>query len=322
MIERRQFLISSAALACGLGSGAAFAQPDAMTTLRISLIPILDIAPFHAALKQGYFKEAGLVLDGSPSQGGAAGIPALLSGAFQIAFSNVVSILQGVERGFPLKIIAPAMETMGDAPDSAGIVALKASTIKSGADLKGKRVAVNTRNNIIWLYARHWIDHTGGNSTAVNFVEVPFPQMPDALIRGQVDAAMVSQPYLGALLQNPDAALVGWPYSFEGMKTATSFYVATSEQIAKDPASISKFTDALKKGIAWSNENYHKPAFAELVSDYTKIPIDRLTPIFATPFQYRTESDVASIETTRRLMTKYGLLTPKLDVPGLLHPSK
>ena len=35
------------------------------------------------------------------------------------------------------------------------------SAFKTGKDFEGKRVAVNTRNNIIWLYARAWIQATG-----------------------------------------------------------------------------------------------------------------------------------------------------------------
>jgi NitT/TauT family transport system substrate-binding protein len=320
MIDRRRFLSSSALAAFGVFAGAAQAQKK--TELRVSLIPILDIAPFQAAMKQGYFAEAGLSVDGTPSQGGAAGIPALIAGNVQIAFSNIVSILQGAERGFPLRIIAQAMETMGTPPDSAGIVALKKSGITTGADLNGKRVAVNTRNNIIWLYARHWIDQTGGNSETVSFVEVPFPQMPDALIGGQVAAAMVSQPYLGSVMQNPDVKSVAWPYSFEGKQTATSFYVMTSEVIARDPQAVSNFVGALNRGIDWANANYHTPAYVDLVSDYTRIPKDKLVPIFETPWEFKKSPDIASIETIAQLMLKYGLLKSAPDVSKILYPSK
>ena len=321
MLDRREFLSSAAGLAATLSSTAAFAKTQ--TSLRISLIPILDIAPFKAAQQQGYFAKRGLVLDGTPSQGGARGIPALLAGNVQVVFSNIVSILQGIERGFPIKIVAPAQETMGAPPDSAGIVALKKNKIHTGADLKGKRFAVNTRNNIIWLYARHWIDQTGGDSASVHFVEVPFPQMPDALLNGQVDAAMVSQPYLGSLLPNPDAQLVGWPYSFEGKKTATSFYVMMDDYIAQHPATVAAFVAAMQSGIDWANKNYGTKPYVGLVAGYTRIPKDKLVPIFKAPWSFRKTPDVASIESTAMLMKKYGLLKSPVEVHKIFYkPTK
>lgn len=121
--------------------------------LRITLVPIFDTIPFHAAQAEGYFAEEGLTLDGTPSQGGARGVPAVMSGSVQIVFTNIVSILQAKAQGLPLKIIAPAQQTMAVEPDNAGLMVGAGSGIKTGADLEGKRVAVNTRNNIIWLYA-------------------------------------------------------------------------------------------------------------------------------------------------------------------------
>ena len=46
---------------------------------------------------------------------------------------------------------------------------------------EGKSIAVNTRNKVIWLYARAWVKATGGDPERVTFKEVPFPQMEDAL---------------------------------------------------------------------------------------------------------------------------------------------
>jgi hypothetical protein len=38
---------------------------------------------------------------------------------------------------------------------------------------------VDTRNNVIWLYARAWIKRSGANPAPVAFRDVPFPQMND-----------------------------------------------------------------------------------------------------------------------------------------------
>jgi ABC-type nitrate/sulfonate/bicarbonate transport system substrate-binding protein len=46
----------------------------------------------------------------------------------------------------------------------------------------------------MWIRATAWLDHTGGDADRVIFVEIPFPQMVDALVNNQVDAAMVNEP--------------------------------------------------------------------------------------------------------------------------------
>jgi hypothetical protein len=42
----------------------------------------------------------------------------------------------------------------------------------------------------------------GGDSSTVNFVEIPFPAMPAALETGRIDAASVAEPFIGVAKKN------------------------------------------------------------------------------------------------------------------------
>lgn len=287
--------------------------------LRITLVPIFDTIPFHAAQDEGFFTDVGLTMDGTPSQGGARGIPAVMSGSAQIVFTNIVSILQAMSQGMPLKIIAPAQQTMGFAPDNAGIMTGADSGIETAADLSGKRVAVNTRNNIIWLYARHWIDQNGGDSSKVTFVEVPFPQMPDAVTGGQVDAAFVSQPFLGALMADERAKVLGWPYSFEDARTATSFYAVTAEFAEENPETIAAFTDALGEGIEWTNEHYGDAEAIDVAAGFTGMDPEVISKIMEVDWSYSPEINRDSIETTMNLLIEYGLIDGPVDLDAAIY---
>ena len=108
-------------------------------TLKVSIIPISDVAPLFAAVKEGYFKQQGLEIDTVPTAGGAIGIPGLLAGAYDIVFTNVVSTVQAKAQGLPVKIIAPA-SAVGDGSQGeggAGILVRKGEGIRTGADLAG-----------------------------------------------------------------------------------------------------------------------------------------------------------------------------------------
>ena len=96
-------LIGSLILAA-VAAGPAMAQE--LTKLRVSTIPIIDTLPLQAAIKLGYFEEAGLEIDTTPTAGGAVGLPALAAGAVQFAFSNCVSIALGASQDLGFKVVA------------------------------------------------------------------------------------------------------------------------------------------------------------------------------------------------------------------------
>src|SRR5450830_222530 len=95
----------SMGLACGLLAAAYMVAPAAQAApekLRVSIIPINDVTPLFAAIKQGYFAEEGLEVDTAPSAGGATGIPGLIAGSFDIVYGNVVSMLLAAQQGIDI----------------------------------------------------------------------------------------------------------------------------------------------------------------------------------------------------------------------------
>ncbi len=207
MMTRRGLLGSTAAL-IATSVGARAKQAD---KIRLGLIPVSEVAPIPVGIKKGFFSDEGLDIELVPSTSGAVGIPAIIGGALDITYGNTVSSILAVSRGLDVKIVAVCLKGAGD---TGSILARKDSHIASGKDLEGKSLAVNARNNIIWLFAREWVQATGGDPTKVNFREVAFPQMPDALIQKQVDAVFGIEPFRTGLLANPAIVEVVKPYNF------------------------------------------------------------------------------------------------------------
>ena len=71
---------------------------DEQTTLTVGVIPIADVAPLYLGIKEGFFEEENLKIEPQLAEGGAAITPAVLSGDFQIGFSNTVSLLIAAPR--------------------------------------------------------------------------------------------------------------------------------------------------------------------------------------------------------------------------------
>ncbi|MFX4497600.1 ABC transporter substrate-binding protein, partial [Acinetobacter baumannii] len=83
------------------------------------------------------------------------------------------SVLLASQQGLDVKVIAPGTKVLLADVDTAPIIVRSDSGIKNGKDMEGKSIAVNTRNNVIWLYARAWIKATGGDPDKVVFKEIP-----------------------------------------------------------------------------------------------------------------------------------------------------
>jgi NitT/TauT family transport system substrate-binding protein len=270
----------------------------------------------QAAIARGFFAAEGLEVDTTPTAGGAAGLPALAAGQVQIAFSNIISIVLGAKQGLGFEVITAGSGTGTTLPDLAGIIAKKGSTMKTGKDLEGKRLAVNTRNNIIWLYARAWVQATGGNPDAVTYLEVPFPQMIDALNGDRVDAAFVVEPFLSRGMKS-DAVLVGWPYFTVQKKIPVGMYAATRDYIQKNPGVIERFTRAYNKGADWINQNQGSEEWLKIVSGYTRMPPEALKGLALPSFEKTV--DVAAVGPVVELMRKHGMLEGAFDIKALFY---
>jgi NitT/TauT family transport system substrate-binding protein len=310
--------LSSVAAVAGLAlmllPGAAMAQKK--TVVHVSSIPIIDTAPLQAAIKEGYFATEGLDVDTTPTAGGAVGIPALVAGQVQFASSNTISVAIAADKGLGVKLVSAGSDTGPNPPDLAAMVVKPGSHIKTGKDLEGKRLAVNTRLTIIWLYANAWVEKTGGDPTKVNYVEIPFPQMIDAVKNGQVAAAFAIEPFLGAALASKSVEFIGWPYNDVQKGIPVSGYVATDAYIKAHPDIVKRWVRAYDRGVDWVNAHMNTPAFAELVSSYTKMPVKLVQALHLPPFPKTIQPD--RLNPQLDLARKFHLISGKVSAATLL----
>jgi NitT/TauT family transport system substrate-binding protein len=286
--------------------------------LRVSIIPINDVAPLFVAIQNGYFRDLGLEIDTTPSAGGAAGIPGLIGGSFDIVYGNVVSVLLASQQGLDIKVIAPGTKVSARDADTTPILVRSDSGIKTGKDLEGKSISVNTRNNVIWLYARAWIKATGGDPEKVTFKEIPFPQVEDALRQGRVDASFLVAPFSIVSRQKPGLTAIANPYSDLQLGVDVGQYITTGKLLSTKPETIKKFVAGLRKGVEWFNANPNSDALLTLISGYTKTDASILKSIALPAMPLHT--DLPQVKKTMELMIENKLLTGPLDLTKIIDP--
>lgn len=317
-------LIISAVAAAGLLTTAACGSSPAtpaggsgsggIDKVKVGAIPIVDVAPLHLGKEKGFFKEQGIELEVVNTTGGAAAVPGVVSGEFDFAFGNVVSLIVARSKGLPLKAIASGNSSTGkQGADFGGIVVPAGSPIKTAAELGGKTVAVNNLKNVGDTTVRASIRKAGGDPSTVKFVELPFPDMPAAVADKRVDAAWIVEPFF-TVAQNQGAKVIASNFvdTAPNMTVATYF---TTEKTIKEKADLTKrFTAAIEKSLQYAQE--HPDEARKVLLTYTKI-----APAVAEKITlpaWPTQVNVASVQTMADLMQSDGLIDKKVDVSELL----
>jgi NitT/TauT family transport system substrate-binding protein len=287
-----------------------------LQTVRVSIIPISDVTPLFAAMKQGYFEDEGLKIDTAPSAGGATGIPGLIAGSFDVVYGNVVSMLLAAQSGLEVRVLAPGTNVASVEDDTSAMVVGANSGIATGKDLEGKTVGVNTRNNVIWLYARAWIKATGGDPNKVTFREIPHPQMEDALRQKQIDAGFMVVPYVTVATEKTEFKAIAYPYSAVQIGVDVGEYLTTAKFLTEHPDVAVKFARALRRGIEWYNAHLGDPATLEIVASFTKLNPDVLKKMKLKPAPLHV--DPSQVEATMKLMIDNKLLQRPFDIKPLI----
>src|SRR5215210_6744992 len=86
----------------GGGGGGDGGEPEAVT-LKVGVIPIADVAPLYLGVDQGFFEEEGLTIEPQLAEGGAAIVPSVVSGDYQIGFSNTTSLIIAGSKDVPIQ---------------------------------------------------------------------------------------------------------------------------------------------------------------------------------------------------------------------------
>jgi NitT/TauT family transport system substrate-binding protein len=285
-----------------------------LTKVSVGVIPIVDCAPIYLGDKQGFFKEEGLQLDIQTATGGAAIVPGVVSGSFDFAFSNLISVMVSKDKGLDLKFVANGVSTTGEeGNDIGGVVVPAGSGVKSAKDLAGKTVSVNNLSNIGDTTIKSVIEKDGGDPRSVKFVEVAFPDAPAALANKQVDAAWILEPFLSKAVSE-GGTIVSSNFVEMSPELDIAGYFTKGDTIKGKADLTAKFTRAMNKSLEYAQA--HPQEVRDIVGTYTKI--DEATRAKMILPRYRVEFNQDAFKTLGDAAAKYGTLAKAPNAGDLL----
>jgi len=303
-----------AVAACGSEKPADGTPSTGNTKVTVGVIPIVDVAPIYLGKEKGFFSSRDIELTLTLAQGGAAIVPAVVSGQYQFGFSNVISLLVSQQNLGPvLKVVSNGNNSTGNpSADFGGVVVKADSTIQSAKDLVGKKVATNTLKNIVDTSVKELVRKDGGDPKAVSFVELPFPNMAAALTANQVDAIFVVEPFYSAAKAQGFRSIATWADVAPNLCVALYF---TSTKLANEnPDLVQRFTDAMAESLAFADANPDEAR--RIIGTYTQITEEVRNAI--TLPKWPAEINRDSITTLGGLAVTDGTLTGQPDLNLLL----
>jgi NitT/TauT family transport system substrate-binding protein len=218
--------------------------------------------------------------------------------------------MQAIEQGLDAVVLAAGAVIRSAPPDTTtALLALK-DNVKSIKDLEGKRVAVNVINSSVWLHVAATLDQRGVDWRKVRFTEIPFPQMNDPLLNGQVDAVTQVDPFRSVMMATGKVEILGWTYVEAAPGTDVSQYVTLAPWAEKNHDTAVKFVRAVLKGVQFASTN--EAATRDINQAWTG-----LNPAFKDKVllpQLGTAVNVAGMARTMQLMQKFGLLKQPIDI--------
>jgi NitT/TauT family transport system substrate-binding protein len=222
--------------------------------VKVAYLGLSCEAPLFVAQEKGFYKEEGL--DAELVKTDWNGLrQGLANGTFDANHTLVMYLLQAIENNADLKI------TGGIHTGCLRVLVPVTSTVKSPADLKGKKIGVPTHiGSPPYMFCCRTLAAAGVNPApdAKEVTWLPFP--PDVLGKamedGRIDAMATTDPIGTILIGKGQVRVladqaVDQPYS-EEYCCAT---VVSGKLAKENPALAAKVTRAMLKGAKWVEEN-------------------------------------------------------------------
>ena len=296
--------------ACGSGSGAA--DSKGLTKLTVGIVPFTPNAVLFHAMDAGIFKKHGLEVTTEPAASPIAISAAMVSGKQQFGFITTPVLLNAKIAGTDMKCVSPIDGQINKERDASALVASKKSGITSLAGFAGKKFAVVQLGSINRVGAQKQFDDAGVKG--VEYVSIPFPQMPQALADGRVDGAVITSPYAQSAI-DAGAKVLGHPSSDIWPEGTIYCYAGMSKYLADNPKIATEFDAAMTESILYAKDHENE-VLKSLVSHLKLSPKEAAAQIIPSNFVPKINTDsIASIQTE---MEKQGMIKKTVNPDDLV----
>ena len=296
--------VLAALLASLLASPAWAQQPKA----NIGYIGAADFTPLFVAKDKGFFDKHGLDATLTRIQIAPNVGPAIISGDLQIGMGTAPNLLHAAEGGLPLVAIAGASRMKKNNP-IAGLLGRSGLSVKTAADLRGKKIGSPGLNTMLTELLEKWLHDNKIARDQVTLVEVIFPQQHDMLKSGQIDAVITIEPFRTRMLSDGTGYKIADYVGEVNPDVLAVLWMARSDWAAANPKAVAAFRRAYAEAIEWGAKNPEESK--KILAKY----IGFASPILP---DYGVEVKLSDLEFFEKIERELGKLRAPVDVSKLV----
>jgi NitT/TauT family transport system substrate-binding protein len=210
-----------------------------------------DTGIVEFGVKAGLFKEAGLDIDISYTQGGAATVQAVISGSVDVAMqTGLLGLIGAYAKGAPVRVISPAIT---GSPELF-FYARPESGIKSLKDADGKTIAYSAAGSSSHLLVLSLIEQAKvkAKPTATGGIPSTYTQV----MSGQIDIGWSSPPFGLEDIKNGKLLIVARGNDVPEIRDTTLRVNFVNENLLKTRRdTLVKFSQVYAKAVDWVYAN-------------------------------------------------------------------
>jgi NitT/TauT family transport system substrate-binding protein len=312
MAHRSRFLAATSALALAAATRPARAQ-QGLLPLRVGATANDTYAQAYFALDTGIFQRAGLAVELSTLNNGAAVAAGIAGGALDVGVSTPVQVANAVARGVPFVIVAAGALETPRVPVGLLCVA-RNSPLRTAKEFEGKTVAVNALKTLSEVALDLWLTQNGADVAKVHTIEIIFAEMGVALERGTVAAALISEPALSIALKSGAVRSLLDPYAAIAPQFLISGWFSTTAFVQRSPEHIKRFQAAIYEAGRWANEHHNESA--AILAKYAKMDVDIIRGMGRCPFADQLRA--ADIQPQLDVAVKVGMVPRAMNATEII----
>lgn len=265
----------------------------AAETLRMGVLPVIDILPLAVAEEEGLFKAQGLDVELINFNSALERDAAYSSGGIDAYFGDLVITTLLKSKGYDVAVLTESYHT---APEHAmfALLASPKSRITDAATLGKAKVAISN-GSVIEYFLDRMSARTGLKAGEVQKMELrAIPIRYQMLMEGAIDAALLPDPLLSTAVAGGARVIL----DDRNLDTTCTVLVARRAFLKDHPGMDRRFLAAY--GEAVSRINAHPERYMETLSRRTRFPESLqktyVMPPFPAPALPR-EMDISAVET-------------------------
>ena len=183
------------------------ASETEVESLRMALLPIMDVLPFHVAQQNGYFDQVGVEVELVPVKSGQERDTLMQTGQVDGMLTDLISPIIFNQDEAQVKAVRTARRVYPDSP-LFRLLAKPGSTVQSPSDLAGVEIGI-AENTVIEYITDRMIENAGVSPDQIVGQEVSaIPIRFELLINGEIPAATLPDPLASGAIAAGAVAVV------------------------------------------------------------------------------------------------------------------